>query len=602
MILLIAGCTAQWAKRSADDQVYGILKDRKKTVLDYTPQAVAETTVDPTPAKSAYAKVPLTPIPPREPPVLEPAEPDIPFGPLGPVDLFGEDPSPAHELMTEAIARGPALERLRLGPPTTVPEGNVLDLFESIEYAVQNSRQYQNQMEDLYLAALQVTLQRHLFEPRFFAQTSVQYEGGQEDVSYKSALSVANSIGVRQQLPYGGEVVAQALVEYVDAFKGTIEDAESADIVLSARIPLLRGAGVVNLEPLIQSERDLVYAVRNFEDFRRDFAVQVSTQYFRLLTLQAGIANRRFNYIVLSRLTEQTLALYDAGRLNFLQVQRALQSQLQAENQLIDADDAYSFALDNFKILLGMPIEEPLEVVQNELDVNFPDLDVDAPGLALQYRLDLQTSRDQVEDAQRQVQVAKNRLLPDLDFTASGTIGSPVDSPAAQIDDSTTEYSAALTLNWPLDRIAERNAYRASLIGLERSQRSYVQTRDQIIADVRDSQRNIRSALAVLEIQRNGIQLAEKRLEYSNELLIQGIATDSRDVVEAQQSLLQAQDGFDRARAEVQIQVLQFLRDTGILRVDPTAGAIGIAFDRAHPRKPFAPYISTTAPATVGGG
>ena len=40
--------------------------------------------------------------------------------------------------------------------------------------------------------------------------------------------------------------------------------AESASLALSASVPLLRGAGMVNLEPLIASERGLVYTVRGF--------------------------------------------------------------------------------------------------------------------------------------------------------------------------------------------------------------------------------------------------------------------------------------------------------------------------------------------------
>jgi outer membrane protein TolC len=118
------------------------------------------------------------------------------------------------------------------------------------------------------------------------------------------------------------------------------------------------------------------------------------------------------------------------------------------------------------------------------------------------------------------------------------------------------------------------------LIGLERAQRTFVQVRDSIIADVRDAVRNIRSAQSTLQIQQRAVDLAQRRLEYSTELLVQGRVTDSREVVEAQQSLLQAQDQFDRARAELQIQVLNFLRDTGILRVDPDAGALGMALNR----------------------
>jgi outer membrane protein TolC len=435
-------------------------------------------------------------------------------------------------------------------------------------------------MEDLFLAALDVTLERHLFSPRPFAQTGVQYTGGQRDVDFRSALAVTNSVGVRQQLPYGGEVVAQALVDFVNALSDTAESGESAQLILSGTIPLLRGAGAVNLEPLIQAERDLVYEVRRFEDFRRSFAVQVATQYFRLLALQSAIANRRFNYVVLENLTEQTQALYGAGRINFLNVQRALQSQLSAENSLIDAEDAYSAALDNFKVLIGMPIEQDLEVTAVQLDVNVPDLEADAPELALKYRLDLQTQRDRIEDAQRDVQVARNGLLPDLDLTARGSLRNEDDEPARQIENDSAQYSVALNMDWPVDRLRERNVYRRSLIGLERAQRNFVQVRDNIIADVRDAVRNIRSAQSTLQIQQRAVDLAQRRLEYSNELLVQGRATDSRDVVEAQQSLLQAQDQFDRARAELQIQVLNFLRDTGILRVDPDAGALGMALNR----------------------
>jgi outer membrane protein TolC len=68
-------------------------------------------------------------------------------------------------------------------------------------------------------------------------------------------------------------------------------------------------------------------------------------------------------------------------------------------------------------------------------------------------------------------------------------------------------------------------------------------------------------------------------LDYANERLRQGKA-DNRDVVDAQNSLLSAQDAFAAAESALQIQVLQFLRDTGTLRVDPGAGAIGESLDR----------------------
>jgi outer membrane protein TolC len=131
--------------------------------------------------------------------------------------------------------------------------------------------------------------------------------------------------------------------------------------------------------------------------------------------------------------------------------------------------------------------------------------------------------------------------------------------------------------------VAERNLYRRSLIQLEREERNFTLTRDTIVAGVRSDVRGIEAAQTSVEIQEKGIDLAQRRLDFSNELLIQGRSTDSRDVTDAQSSLLSAQDSYEQARADLQIQILQFLRDTGTLRVDPEAGTLGLAFDREHP-------------------
>jgi hypothetical protein len=63
-------------------------------------------------------------------------------------------------------------------------------------------------------------------------------------------------------------------------------------------------------------------------------------------------------------------------------------------------------------------------------------------------------------------------------------------------------------------------------------------------------------------------------------LLTQGKA-QTRDVVDSQTDLLNAQDRYDSAKAELQVQILTLLRDTGTLRLDPDAGSLGHAMDFA---------------------
>ncbi len=581
---LLAGCSADAYRRSADAEVNRILRQRKEKTLEYQPDTtIASEPAQPVPDE-AYEKVPETVVaPPATAPIEPVVEAGVPYGPLGPEAFFKGLPAPTELAvgLEETLAQlGAASTPLMYGPPAPRRPVNRFDLFKSLQYATLHSREYADQLEELYLAALDVTLERHLLSPRPFATAGLEYTGGQRDVEYRSALVATGAVGVRQQLPYGGEIVAQTLVEFVDALSDNAENGESAALVLSGSVPLLRGAGLVNLEALIASERELIYSVRSFEDFRRSFAVAIASQYFNLLARQQSLANRRLFLRNTQSLLEQARALFSAGRVTFLEVQRSEQSLLGGQNELLNAQQDYEDALDNFKVNLGMPIEEEFEVVPVQLDVTVPDIGaLDVQELAHTYRLDLQTARDRIDDARRAVANANNGLLPELNLAGTARTGSRAGDPAVDLDSRTLTYSAGVTLDLPIDRVAERNAYRRALVGFQQSQRAFDVLRDQVTADVRSAVRGIRSAQASLEIQRRSIESAERQIELAY-LLLKTAESETRDIVEAQEDLLEAQDDYEQAQVNLQIQVLQFLRDSGTLRVDPAAGAIGQALER----------------------
>ncbi len=580
--VLALGCTPDAYKRSADRQVQDILRDRKEKTLGYVPESVAESTVPTEPGDEAYVKIPQTPIPPPTTSPMEPSSVELTHGPLGPEMLFPPGFDGGAPIAIQISGLG-GLERLRLGPPAPGNAPVRFDLFRALAYGVQKSRTYKEQMENVYLTALNVTLERHLFSPRPFARTGVRVSGGDEDVEYETALTVANAVGVRQQLPYGGEIVAQGLVDFVQAVNGNVQEGEAAALALSASVPLLRGAGLVNLEPLIASERETIYQIRQFEDFRRDFVIQVASQYFDLLAQQQAIVNELQSLSNNRVLTEKTQALFGAGRVRFTEVQRSLQTQLRSEANLVNAQDSYQNAVDRFKLTLGMPINTEPEIIPRELEIVIPQYsDEQAIELAYLYRLDLKTAHDQIEDAQRGVSNAKNGLLPDLNFNADTRLANPEDSPGSHLNDRTWTYNAGIDLDLPIDRLAERNNYRRSLIRLQQAQRSYEELKDAVALDARQRLRSIRAAQVSLEIARSSIELAQRRLENANELLRLG-SQDSRNVVEALNDLTRAQNDFERARTRLQVAILQFLRDTGTLRVEPTAGTLGHVLDRRSP-------------------
>lgn len=606
LLVLVAGCSSQWYQRDADQQVQRILAEAKRKTLGYEPASEIVAEPPPAPSSRSYLSIPFTPLPTEKPSPLEPVRTELTYGRLGPEMLWMDGSPPMSELTTEAIqgTLDEVKDRARLGP-TFVDDGVVrMTLLDALRYAVSSSRTYQSRLEDLYLAALQVTLERHLLSPRPFARGGLTYNGGQADVNHRAALTATATAGVRQKLPLGGEVVASALVRFVDALTESAQSAESAQITLSASVPLLRGAGMINLEPLIQTEREMVYAIRSFEEFRRNFAVDIAAAYFALQVRLQAIDNQRLNYQRAVKLTERNLELYAAGRTTFLAVQQALTRQLNAERSLINAKDSYQTSLDRFKIQIGMPVEESLEIIPVELEIGEVEIAASrAVEAALRYRLDLRTAEDRVDDAVRAVDNARNGLLPDLNFNASGTIGNRPDTPARAIDDDSATYSAGIELDLPIDRLQERNRYRSSMISLERARRAFITTRDQIISDVRLSARSVRQAQINLDVARRAIRVARDQLEYSNELLLQGRAS-TRDVTDAQAALLDAQTNFDSARADLYTQVLRFLRDTGELRLDQSDNSLARAMqgESSTPGPVRSPREQVVEPSPAPGG
>src|SRR5690606_34319250 len=124
------------------------------------------------------------------------------------------------------------------------------------------------------------------------------------------------------------------------------------------------------------------------------------------------------------------------------------------EDALQQATQALNNDLDNFKVFIGMPVDQPLELVPIDVEMQYLEPSVGDPeALALKYRLDLQTARDRVEDSRRAVANTQNLLGPGLDLTGGATVGNEVGDPARRIEGDTVQYNAGLTLDLPVDRL-----------------------------------------------------------------------------------------------------------------------------------------------------
>lgn len=454
------------------------------------------------------------------------------------------------------------------GETTTV---GPLSLTECLSIASENSREFQDQRESLYLAALDLTLERWRFDTQFGAGLAGLLSGTGDEAQ---TASFDASAGLTRVLGSGARIVTDLGLDLTRSLVTQDGFDLTSNLSLAVTQPLLAGAGErIVKEPLTQAERNVVYAVRDYERFRRRFAVDVAGRFYRLLQQADTVKNEENNFANLQLLRERNEALSQAGRLSDIQVDQARQDELRSRNRLIDARQSLQSARDDFKVFLGLPISVELELAGEEL----ASLGASDPGelaydeaavltLALEERLDFRNSLDRRDDAERKVVVAADALRANLDLAASASLASAGGRPADfDLDDA--QWSLGFDFELPAERVQERNAYRESLISLEQRKRDVDELGDTIQADVRAALGDTRTNLEAWRIQKNAVALAERRVESTRLNLDAGRAA-TRDLLEAQEALLEAQNAATQALIDFQLAKLALWRDLELVRIE----------------------------------
>lgn len=487
---------------------------------------------------------------------------------------------------TFRLERPPERLRVRLEADPT-QELPPLGLVDVLQIGAQNSREFQSRREALFLQALDLTLQRWSFSVQEAGVLSAFLDGDRDGATLAGG---AGALSLAKLFESGARALGSIGVDFVRNV--STGDAWGAFTSLSLNVtqPILRGFGRdVVREPLTQAERDVLYEARTYERFRRTFAVDAATRYFRVLEQADTLKNEELNYKNLTQLRERNEAFAEAGLLSDIQVDQARQDELRAENRLVEARRSLDERKDELKLFLGLPVEVPLELDPSELERidRFGDALSDlsseqAAAIGLRERLDHATVLDQVEDAARRVHVLADALRPGLDARVDVNAVSEQDRPLS-FSRQGVSWGLGLDLDLALDRLPQRNAYRAALIALEVEQRDAERSRDEILLEVRDALRTLLAARQSLEIQSGAVTLAERRVE-SAALNLEAGRASTRDLLEAQESLVQAQNAATAARIDMLLAELSLLRDLEVLRVD--ADGLGVDVERLRPIPP----------------
>lgn len=540
LALLLAGCTAAHYRKSADRDAYGVIRQKSAQVPNSDPGFNIEHT-----NAISLAGLPVS---------------------TNVLDFLGADGD---------LERG----------------ARVLRLEDALDLAVKHSRAYQSRKEQLYLSALSLAATRHQYTPIFSGRASGAFSGATEravtyeidEVTGELKPVLSDNLVEQQQVSGSGSIGASWLIRdvgrlstaFTTSFLRYLSGGQRPSSQLNAQFmrPLLRDAGFKQqMEALTLAERRLLYDMRDYTRYRRDFSVQIATAYYSVLGQRDVVRNNFLNLQSSRKNAERTRALADEGRVTQSDLGRLAQQELSSEGSWINAIRSYKQSLDNFKLLLGLTIDESIVLDDAELaalQIRHPEISVEnSIEVAMAARLDYLNSKEQLEDADRGLKLAVNLLKPRVDFTSSVTLRS---DPAADQGFVLPEldrynYSFGLDVDPGLDKTSDRNNYRTALITRGRAARAVEQQQDEIKLQVRDSWRTLDQAKRNFEISEIGVKLAERRVEEQTLLAELGRAK-AQDQVDAQNDLVNTKNQRTQALVAHTIARVQFWNNMGILYI-----------------------------------
>ena len=348
------------------------------------------------------------------------------------------------------------------------------------------------------------------------------------------------------------------------------EDSEISDsgerVIVEISQPLFRFAGrLVNQEPIVQAESELMRARRRLESQKQDLVVEVAREYENILRLEQQLRADRQAYQRSETLFNSTEAKEALGRATRIDTLRVDLQRGQALSRLESDRERLESSRRAFAELLGFETHARFDLAPTTpLVVEVPPLD-EAAGVAFDNRVDYAQALQDMTDARRGVRIARRGLWPDLSLVAR--YEHITDPPTTGLIDD-ERWFLGLRADTDLNRTPERNNLRQA--GIEaRSSEQFIDLLE--LSITRELQQRIlayRRAAADLKIRERNLRHARARLDLAQRLFEIGRG-DNFTVTDAEDAFVQAQSQRLAGKSDASLTAYELLRSMGTLTDTP---------------------------------
>ncbi|MGD1084930.1 MAG: TolC family protein [Verrucomicrobiota bacterium] len=345
----------------------------------------------------------------------------------------------------------------------------------------------------------------------------------------------------------------------------------SASPAITLSQPILKNFWIDNTRYQIQLSRKTLRSDQLSLRLQIETTVNsVKTAYFNLIAARENVEVQRTAVQLAQELADENAKKVKLGALAPLDQRQAESQAASSQADLLAAQLAQAVQENTLKSLLALHLEEWRDVTPEPTEtlLAVPEtLDLtESLGRAIASRPEMLQAKIAVEKQHLAIKYTQNQLYPELDLkgsyglnSSSALLGQAVDTIIHVTDPS---YTYGVTLTFPLENTAARNAYKSAKSNLEQVLLQLKKVETTIVLAVDNDVKTVRSDLLRVEATRKAREYAEDALSAGKARLAAG-STTSFEVLQLQSSLTTARSAEIRALADYNIAVEQLALDEG---------------------------------------
>ncbi len=395
----------------------------------------------------------------------------------------------------------------------------------------------------------------------------------QERTEYQGSISGKFITGLKYSIGMGQDRFFQD-PGGVDGWKAQY----SANVAGSLEVPLLKNFGIgVNLAPMRIQRNNWRISRVQLEETVQNLITDITKAYWTLYFIREDANAKEYTLRLALELLKINTAKVKVGMAAPIEITQAKAKIALQEEQLIVANNNILNAEDQLRQIINYnmddllrpkalrPIEYHLIPAEkpNVVDISFDE--VNCIDQAIRYRQSLRVAGLQLRNAEENMKIAKNNLLPEFNVKAGlgyqglgGNFGNAYDD---EYTGSHPDWSVGLEVSFPLFYNEPVATYRRAKYQKRQAELSIKQEKQNIAVQVRTALRNVITDRKRIQATREGTKEAQEQLRAEQEKFNVGQSTTFL-VLQYQDDLAAALSSEIRALADWRISLAELYKVT----------------------------------------